>query len=317
MELVHFQITRNCNLRCPFCGQWGRKGFFSDAAGQALSLAEWKALAQELKDSYAPLPHILLWGGEPLVCPFFDELTAYLHALGFTLGLVTNGTLIDRHLALCRTAFKVIYVSIDGPRTVHDQIRGQGTFDKICSNVKLLNGADVKTIVMSVLSPLLLDHLAAFPQTVAHLGADELYLQDYIRLSADEADAYKAWLKNSFGMDAPGIDAWVQALPADYEQKKRQALLNLKRHTYGLPVVYLPHMPDGAPCCSPGRHVHVAWNGEVLYCTDFYDFSAGNVRQDSLSALYNNQKSQRFREELAQNPTCAHCSWRGKQHFYL
>ena len=33
IEMVHFQITRNCNLRCHFCGQWGKKGFFSDASG--------------------------------------------------------------------------------------------------------------------------------------------------------------------------------------------------------------------------------------------------------------------------------------------
>jgi len=77
LELVHFQITRRCNLRCYFCGQWGKKGFFSDASGEEMTLQNWQSLALEIKESFNPLPRIILWGGEPLVCPFFDELVFF------------------------------------------------------------------------------------------------------------------------------------------------------------------------------------------------------------------------------------------------
>ena len=36
LQLVHFQITRSCNLRCWFCGQWGKQGFLRDDGGKAL-----------------------------------------------------------------------------------------------------------------------------------------------------------------------------------------------------------------------------------------------------------------------------------------
>ena len=83
-ELIHFQLTRNCNLRCYFCGQWGKKGFFSGADGEEMTLADWKKLALDIKSTYTPLPHIMLWGGEPLVCPFFDELVMFLKEQGLT-----------------------------------------------------------------------------------------------------------------------------------------------------------------------------------------------------------------------------------------
>ena len=126
LELVHFQLTRNCNLRCWFCGQWGKKGFFRDAAGSAMQLPDWLRIAEELKSGCEALPSILLWGGEPLLYPDFDALVSSLYQMGFPLGMVTNGTLLDRHLDACRSCFRHIYVSVDGTQSVHDAIRGAG-----------------------------------------------------------------------------------------------------------------------------------------------------------------------------------------------
>jgi len=48
LKLVHFQLTRNCNLRCWFCGQWGKKGFFSNASGEAMAFDDWKKVVSDL-----------------------------------------------------------------------------------------------------------------------------------------------------------------------------------------------------------------------------------------------------------------------------
>ena len=49
IEQVHFQITRNCNLRCPFCGQWGKKGFFAGGCGDEMSFGEWESVIKQLE----------------------------------------------------------------------------------------------------------------------------------------------------------------------------------------------------------------------------------------------------------------------------
>ena len=56
---AHCQITKSCNLRCPFCGQWGSRGFFADANGSALSRDEWLDAARQLA-MLSPRPKIML-----------------------------------------------------------------------------------------------------------------------------------------------------------------------------------------------------------------------------------------------------------------
>ena len=78
--------------------------------------------------------------------------------------------------------------------------------------------------------------------------------------------------------------------------------INHKTHTDSAEIV----------CMSPFEHTHISWNGNVLYCTDFYDFSAGNVKEDRLLDIFRNENSDVFRREILKGncATCNHCSWR-------
>ena len=131
LKQVHFQITRNCNLRCAFCGQWGNNGFFSDASGEEMNLDDWKKIIAELK---ADKPTITVWGGEPLVSSCFDEIITELKQNDFKTEIVTNGVLIDKHKKTIQ-AVDTVYLSLDGTRGVHDKIRGKGVFDKVKENM--------------------------------------------------------------------------------------------------------------------------------------------------------------------------------------
>ncbi|MBQ6471882.1 MAG: radical SAM protein, partial [Victivallales bacterium] len=113
LAIVHLQLTRRCNLRCRFCGQE-----HVEPAG-ALELPQWLDVLRQLKD-YAPAATVVLWGGEPLLCPEFEAVASHAAAAGFPLELVTNGTCIHRFAALLRRSFRRIYVSVDGPEEVHD-----------------------------------------------------------------------------------------------------------------------------------------------------------------------------------------------------
>ena len=282
-----------------------------------MTLENWKALALDIKGCYTPLPHIILWGGEPLVCPYFDELVLFLKELGFTLGLITNGVLLDLHMEICKSSFKKIYVSIDGPWDIHDSIRGNGVFDRATANLTELAKSNVNVTVTSVLSPPLLGRLDEFINIVENLGADELLLQNYIHVSAGEADEYRKWMKDSFNIEANEINSWITELPQDYEIKKEQAIEGIKDRKSKITVTYLPHTNENCTCLSANKHIHVSWNGNVLYCTDFYDFSAGNVKENHIDEIFNNEISEAYRREVVNNPACKHCSWRTKKEYWL
>lgn len=324
LELIHMQITRNCNLRCWFCGQWGNKGFFSNASGKEMKIDDWKRVIDSVIsrcNCQKDYPSVMLWGGEPLVSPFFGELASYLAERGFELGIVTNGVLIDKWSDVLKNNFKRIYISIDGTREIHDSIRGKGVFDKVVSNVGLIKGSNAKISVMTVLSPQILPILHEFPRCLEKLAPDELLLQDMIYMSEDEAVSYKNWLKSNFGYDAKDINSWQSALPEDYQEKKSAALKKVLGEVFPFPVRYMAH-GSGAlneHCLSPFRHIHVAWNGNVLYCTDFYDFYAGNVMQEDVMDIFGNELSEKFRNEILKCncPTCNHCSWKNNFTFKL
>lgn len=320
LEMVHFQLTRNCNLRCWFCGQWGKKGFFSNSSGSAMTLDDWKRTADSLvrnREITGVSPAIMLWGGEPLLSPYFDEIVRYLKERGFELGMVTNGTLIDEHLDLCRSAFSKIYVSIDGPAPIHNSIRGEGVFEKVSENLKKLEFDNVT--IMSVLSADLLDCLTEFPYALEPLKPSRLYLQEMIGLSDEEIDSYAKWLKESFGMEAKEIYSWKASLTDEYYEKKSKALAEVLSKEYPFPVMHLPHGASSHNCYSSKKHIHVAWNGNVLYCTDFYDFSAGNVKNEDIIDIFNNELSDKYRDEIAKGncPSCNHCSWKNNDVFNL
>ena len=90
---------------------------------------------------------------------------------------------------------------------------------------------------------------------------------------------------------------------------------------YPFKVRYMPHgiFKDEEFCRSAFNHAHVAWNGNVLYCTDFYDFSAGNVKEGNIIDIFNNGISEKFRKEISSGNciTCKHCSWRNNTTFDL
>lgn len=323
LELVHFQLTRRCNLHCWFCGQQAEKGTFSGRTGDELSLEEWRAVIASLeavRRQTGVAPSVILWGGEPLVSPLFEPVAGELAERGFPLGMVTNGTLLDRHLDLCREAFRQIYVSLDGTPAMHDAVRGAGVYEKVAENLALLRGGRAKITLMSVMTDEAPAHLEQMLDEFARLAPSEVLLQEMIALSPGEAQGYRDWLRDTFGQPAPGIDAWTANTPPKrmphrwYEQW-------LAGHPYPFPVRHLPHGREALRpfCLSPSRHLHVAWDGEVGFCTDFTDFSLGNVRNTPLETLFVSERAERFARQARQGrcPACEHCSWKNSETFGL
>lgn len=326
--MVHLQLTRHCNLRCHFCGQWGKNGFFAQDRDADLSVAEWTGVIESLlryRDSTGISPDIMLWGGEPLVSPAFPQLVSLLQKHHFTLGLVTNGVLLDRYADIIKDGFKTVYISIDGPAETHNRIRGTGIFEQVSANIKRIRNGQAGIVFMTVISPDNLDIAPEIPRLLTPLAPDKILLQQMIFLSTPEIAAYADWLKKTFNQDAREIYAWETAHGERYLQRLRQQVEQINRNiragVYLVPVELVTHGP-GSPetyCISPFHHLHVGYNGNVLYCTDFYDFKAGNVLRHDLIDIFHNELSKRFRLEIASGncPSCNHCAWRGNQNYRL
>ena len=106
--------------------------------------------------------------------------------------------------------------------------------------------------------------------------------------------------------------------PAGHPEEVDAILAGYALSTLGYDLVTKRHNLPGNPhCLSPFRHAHVTWNGDVTYCTDFYDFRAGNVKDTSLLAIFGNERSDAWRGLIAEGgcPTCRHCSWKNNTNY--
>jgi radical SAM protein with 4Fe4S-binding SPASM domain len=65
-------------------------------------------------------------------------------------------------------------------------------------------------------------------------------------------------------------------------------------------------------CLAPFWHLQVTASGNVHYCVDFDDFSAGNIKNDDVMDIFENEISEKFRQEIfkGKNPMCKRCPWR-------
>lgn len=179
-ELLVFFANSRCDSRCSHCFDWQRRG--GAVERRDLTLPEVRQIARKL-----PRPYFLIvTGGEPYLRADLDEVVLAFaqHARPRVLATPTSGSRPDEVLAtvgriLPRLPDEVLLsvnVSLDGPRELHDRIRGvAGRFDTAVATLRGLQElarrhSNLGVGVVSVVSRENQDHL----EELAHTVLDEL-----------------------------------------------------------------------------------------------------------------------------------------------
>ena len=63
LEMIHLQLTRQCNLSCWFCGQRKNSALRDGQESMALKTEEWLGIVNELDAAAGKKPSVMLWGG--------------------------------------------------------------------------------------------------------------------------------------------------------------------------------------------------------------------------------------------------------------
>lgn len=316
LHSAHFQLTHRCNLECVFCGQ--SKGLLASKELE-MSAAEWIRVASQLKkeaEKNALTPGVMLWGGEPLLYNGFDFLAQTLKNDGFRLSIVSNATLLNEHADVVKNCIDNINISLDGDRKLHDSVRGAGVFDKVKENLKLIKNRKGKLTFLCTISDLNVDVFPDLPYKLMELEPDAIILQPLMYLSSSEIDEYRKFSKEYFNRDYPELLAWERNDGEVYQQKIRKGLEIFNSRTYPIPVRFTPHALDNYPneksCDAAWNRVHIRHDGEVGFCTDYFSFSAGNVKEKSLADIFYSAEAEKFRSAVLDEKItlCRHCPWR-------
>lgn len=146
---LRLSLTERCNLRCFYCMPEDgiplrdRKEFMRQE--EIIDIA---TLFSELG-----VRKIRLTGGEPLIRKDAHEIIQQLGALPGTLGVTTNGILVDRFLQTFSDAgLRSVNVSLDSlNREKQARISRRDYYDRIMRNIQLLVDADFEVKINTVL----------------------------------------------------------------------------------------------------------------------------------------------------------------------
>ena len=121
LGIANYDVTSKCNLNCEHFYLKKTKNPKKD-----LTDKEWEKIFLEQKKKGITMVH--LTGGEPALRP--NVIKAADRIFDFV-AVVSNGT-----VKIPEDIQRRIFVSIDGPKEIHNKIRGGDFFDKILKNIK-------------------------------------------------------------------------------------------------------------------------------------------------------------------------------------
>jgi SynChlorMet cassette radical SAM/SPASM protein ScmF len=150
---LYIYAAGSCNLACRHC--WIVPKFQPDGNGGPYVKLEYVEKAIREGKSLG-LRSVKLTGGEPTLHPQFRQLVDLVNDAGLDLIIETNGTLVDRELAVflkSRQHVEFISVSLDGATAkTHDALRSvPGSFQRAVAGIENLVGVGFRPQVICTL----------------------------------------------------------------------------------------------------------------------------------------------------------------------
>lgn len=342
---LSFRVTDRCNLRCHTCGQWGDSGYLKQEVLSELIKNEVptqryiEILNDLVKNRHHPL--IYLWGGEPMLYQGTLELIDTATRLGLPTSIATNGTRIAAVAdQLVKTPLFLLQISIDGHNAeLHNRLRpaegNEDSFLNIQAGLEAVNKArkNQKQSLPLITSLTVISH-----DNVNHLTDIYESFKDKVDMfvfylswwiTPERADAHDMDFERRFGFSPRMHRGWLGSWqPDDYEalDESINTVLSRSKHLSNPPVTIIPpitgeknlktYYEDHSSrfgfnqCISIYQSVEVDSNGDITPCRDYRDYIVGNIKEKTITELWNSKSYVRFRKSLTNDglmPICSRC----------
>lgn len=335
VQQISFKITNACNLRCKTCGQWGETGYNLEKSRHELRKIVPLDRYIELVDSVKKQkPIYYIWGGEPFLYPGIMDLTARIKENKSVLSLVTNGTFLDKHAEeIVRQQWEVLMFSLDGPEAIHDEIRGkEGVFKKMANGINDVRRYKEKhnkklpyLLALVTVSTLNAHKLDEIFDVAEELGVDGVVV--YWSWFTDETIgcAHTRIFEEKLGVTPTSWKGYLFDHNVDTEALQG-SLRRIREKKYSFPAMYIPNLKDSelaeyyqnpgnlfgyGPCISVWMTAEIMPNGDVAPCRDYPDYVTGNIMENTLDEIWNNDRYVKFRKTLHEEggtfPICSRC----------
>jgi len=337
-ETISLFLTYRCNLQCKMCGQWGMVGSSRDYAPDILkaqlSLEEIEGLLSEVKSFK---PNITLYGGEPLLYREWPEVVRMVKERGMRCNIITNGVLLYDHAEkMVELGVDEIIFSLDGPRDVHDAIRGTpGTYEKAMTGFKkildLKREKGLKKPLVNISTAIFETNYERLDEVISsaeEMGASSVTFHHLIFIGRETYDRHDRIFQELFSCSSHDWAGFIREHPPNIiPDRLIQVLKRIKSKETNLDLSVYPNYTDEeiekyyatfdfSPdsyrrrCLSPWMVAYVFPDGSVRPCQSL-NFIIGNIKEASFKEIWNGKETLKFRGVLKEEgyfPVCPHCT---------
>lgn len=313
LPILLLHVHESCNCRCVMCDIWKRE------RGAELDLdvfARHRASLQSLG-----VRQVVLTGGEPLMHSGLPALCTFLRGAGIErITLLSTGLLLRKRADAIAAFIDEIYVSIDGPEAIHDNVRRvRNCFRLIHEGIESVraltpempiharmtiqreNHAAVRAAVDAA-KTLRVNSISFLPADVSSQAFNReliwpLERQAQVALTSMEVSALETEIELL-------IDQYASEIANGFIVERPDKLRRIARRFREQLGELEPVSPR---CNAPWVSAVLEVNGDVRPC--FFHPAIGNAREQSLEAVVNSPKAQEFRRtlDIATNPVCQRC----------
>lgn len=327
-------VNNVCNLHCKMCdvGTQNLESNFAQNLVGTHPINMPLELVQRVIDqiaNYFPKSQLAYAFTEPLVYPHLISSLGYANNKGIYTTVTTNAlTLKHKAEGLADAGLNEIYVSLDGPKNIHNEIRGhKASFQKALEGIETLksHNSNTKVSIICAITEWNIGHLKTFTDSFKSIGIDEIAF-----MHTQFTDPKMAHLHNrKWGDLYPATDSNLDMV--DFENMDlnvlEEEIKEIRSEDYPFHIYFSPELntatelkkyynePDkfiGKYCNAVFTSLMIKSDGSVIPAHGrCYNIDVGNIYETQLKEIWNSSVISKFRSQLMSEggffPACSRC----------
>lgn len=300
---IQWKITNKCNLKCKHC-------YLGKLDGFELPFEKADEIADTIINSN--IMEVTISGGECLTYKGIEKIIKKFLINGIKVDVFTNALLLKNVLDkidsdILNKSALLFYVSVDGLKSSHEQIRGKNTFDKTIENIKYAIEKGYPVVTNTVINKINYCDIMDMIVLLKQMGVKDVQLSNLIvqgsadnsmKISLSEQMALKEKINDLYKEHPEFGYIYYSEVPDSDGVRKVYSLSNGKKDFIG---------NDNWKCTAGVARVTIDSNGKVYCCPFIKDSYLGDLNKENLSEVWDNVNRFKFLKRLSEENTDRVC----------